>query len=120
MFGVVGARTGSGLHWLRVSPALMKLPNKGSNRKSAWHLVIPIAILALLIGTTLGEVWHRHVNTSAETCPICHLSHQALEPALPSIRGEILTPEGPALEPLQIVSIPRLVTPRVPARAPPA
>src|ERR1700728_3804454 len=98
----------------------MTRPNMGSNRNSAWRLVVPIAVLALIIGTTLGEVWHRHVNTSAETCPICHLNHQGVEPAVPSIRAEILIPEGPTLEPREITSIPRLVAPRVPARAPPA
>ncbi len=98
----------------------MTRPDEGFNRNSAWRLVVPIAVLALIIGTTLGEVWHRHVNTSSETCPICHLSHQVVEPAAPTVRAEILVPEGPALEPQEIASIPRLVAPRVPARAPPA
>lgn len=96
------------------------MPGSGSNRKSAWSLVIPIAILALIIGTTLGEVWHRHVNTSPETCPICHLSHQAVEPAVASVCTEILIPDGPGLEPLESTSVPRLVAPQLPARAPPA
>ena len=74
----------------------------------------------LLIGTTLGEVWHRHVNTSPETCPICHLSHQAVEPAAASVRVEMLVPDGPGPEPLQTTSLSRLVAPRLPARAPPA
>jgi hypothetical protein len=107
------------LHWIRVSPALT-LPGIGSNRKSIWRLIIPIAILALVIGTTLGEVWHRHVNTSPETCPICHLSHQAVEPAVASVSAEILVPEGPGPEPLEAASAPRLVAPQLPARAPPA
>jgi len=98
----------------------MTRPNMGSNRNSAWRLVVPIAVLALIIGTTLGELCHRHLNTSVETCPICHLSHQVVEPAAPSVRAEILIPEGPAFEPQQITSIPRLVAPRGPARAPPA
>lgn len=98
----------------------MTRPDEGFNRNSAWRLVVPIAVLALIIGTTLGEVWHRHVNTSSETCPICHLSHQAVEPALPTVRAEILSPEGAAPELPEIASIPRLVAPRVPARAPPA
>ncbi|HZZ40961.1 MAG TPA: hypothetical protein VFE06_17625 [Acidobacteriaceae bacterium] len=103
-----------------MSPAPTALPGNGSNRKSAWSLVIPIAILALIIGTTLGEVWHRHVNTSPETCPICHLSHQAIEPAVASVRTEILVPEGRGPEPLETASVPRLVVPQLPARAPPA
>jgi hypothetical protein len=96
------------------------LPGSGSNRNSIWHLIIPLAILALVIGTTLGEVWHRHVDTSPETCPICHLSHQAVEPAVASVCAEILIPEGPGLEPLKTASLSRLVAPGLPARAPPA
>lgn len=92
---------------------------KRSVRNSVWQLMIPAVLLVLVIGTTLGEVWHRHVNSSPETCPICHLSHQAVEPAVPSVRAEILVPEGPALEAQQIASQPRLVVPRLPARAPP-
>jgi hypothetical protein len=98
----------------------MRLPTNGLIRKSAWRLVIPIAVMALVIGMTLGEVWHRHVNTSPETCPICHLSHQAVESAVPTIRAEILIPEGPASEPKEVASIPRFVAAHLPARAPPA
>ncbi|HEY1808763.1 MAG TPA: hypothetical protein VGG42_09385 [Acidobacteriaceae bacterium] len=72
------------------------------------------------MGTTLGEVWHRHVNTSPETCPICHLSHQAVEPATATVRVEKLVPEGPGPEPLVTASVTRLVVPQLPARAPPA
>lgn len=113
-------QTGAGLHWFDVSQASMRLPGNGPNRKSVWRLVIPIiAVLALLIGTTLGEVWHRHVNTSSETCPICHLTHQAVEPAVASVRAEILVPELPRPEPLPAAFVARLVAPQVPARAPP-
>jgi hypothetical protein len=98
----------------------MTLPSNGPNRNWAWRLVIPITVLALVIGTTLGEVWHRHLNTSAENCPICHLSHQAPEPAVTTVRAEILVPEGRALELPEVASIPRLVVPQVPSRAPPA
>lgn len=82
--------------------------------------MIPIAILALVIGMTLGEVWHHHVDTSPETCPVCHLSHQAVEPAAVAVRAEIFIPEGPGPEPLQATSVSQLFAPKVPARAPPA
>jgi len=98
----------------------MTLPCKGAGRNPAWRLVVPIAILTLILGTTLGEIWHRHVNTSSETCPICHLSHQAVEPAVPTVRAGLLIPEGPALESQEVFSVSRSGAPRVPARAPPA
>lgn len=89
------------------------------DRKSIGSLVVPIAILALVIGTTLGEVWHRHVNTSPENCPICHLSHQAVEPAVASVRSATLVPDGDGPELLQVILVRGHVVRRVPARAPP-
>lgn len=96
------------------------MPGYGSDRKSIWRLVVPIAVLALVIGMTLGEVWHRHIDTSPENCTICHLSHQAVEPAVVAARVEIFIPDGNGPEPLQVTSLSRLVAPRLPARAPPA
>lgn len=99
---------------------MMTSPGNGSDRKSIWRLVVPIAVLALVIGMTLGEVWHRHVDTSPDTCPACHLSHQAVEPAVVAVRAEVFVPDGPGPEPLQATSLSRLVASRLPARAPPA
>ena len=97
------------------------LPGNGTGRKPIWRLVIPIAILALIIGTTLGEVCHHHdANISAENCPICHLSHQTAEPAVASVGAEILVARGPRTEPLPPVAAFRLIAPQIPARAPPA
>lgn len=98
----------------------MTVPGNGSDRESIWRLVVPIAVLALVIGMTLGEVWHRHVDTSPDTCPACHLSHQAVEPAAVAVRAEIFVPDGSGPEPLQPTSVPHLFAPQVPARAPPA
>jgi hypothetical protein len=98
----------------------MRDPRNGTNWKSIWRLVIPICILTLVIGTTLGRMWHRHTNTSAETCPICHLSHQVVEPAVADTSGDLLIKEEPGPEPLALESISYLVTRQVPARAPPA
>lgn len=95
------------------------LPRNGLNRKSIWRLVVPIAVLALVVGMTLGEAWHRHIQTSPENCTICHLSHQAVEPAVVAVCTEIFVPEGPGPEPLQAPSLAGMVAPRVPARAPP-
>lgn len=110
-----------GLHLVHVFLAAVTLPNNRPMRKSIWRLVIPIAVLALVIGTTLGDVSHRHdANTTSENCPICHLSHQAAEPAVASACTEILIPEGASPEPLDANSISCLIAPRIPARAPPA
>jgi hypothetical protein len=106
---------------MRVSPAAVTLPGNGPNQKSIWRFVILIAVLALVIGTTLGDLFHHHdASNSPESCPICHLSHQAVESAVPSVRVEILVPEGRALEPQEAAPIPSLVTPQIPVRAPPA
>ena len=77
---------------------------KGPDQKRIWRLVFPIALLALVIGTTLGGVWHHHANFLADTCPICHLSHQAIEPPLASARVYILVPTGPGPEPQLLAS----------------
>jgi hypothetical protein len=97
------------------------MPGNGTGRKSIWRLVIPIAVLALIIGTTLGEVCHHHdANTSAENCPICHLSHQTAEPAAAGVGAEVLVARGPRPEPVPAAVVSRLAAPQVPARAPPA
>ena len=98
----------------------MTSAGNGRNQLTVWRLVMPIALLALVIGTTLGEVWHRHVDTSPESCPICHLSHQAVEPATAAVRVEKLIPEGDGPEPLIAAVSTRLIAPELPARAPPA
>ena len=97
------------------------MPSNGTARKSIWRLVIPIAVLALVVGMTMGVVCHHHdANTSAENCPICHLSHQTAEPAVASVGAEILVVKGQRPEPLPPVVVSRLVPPQLPARGPPA
>lgn len=85
------------------------------------RLIFPIAILALLLGTTLGMVWHHHqTESAADTCPICHLSHVAVEPVVADIQVHAPVPTGDALEP-QLVRFALSLVPRdVPARGPPA
>ena len=79
-----------------------------SDRRHIWRLVLPIALLALVLGATLGGIWHHHANAPADTCPICHLSHQAIAPAPASIRVGIPAPEGPDRSPKGITSGPAL------------
>src|ERR1700677_2696987 len=74
---------------------LVKCPSKVSEQRRIWRTVLPIALLVLVIGTTLGGVWHCHAISSPDACPICHLSHQAIEPPLASTRVYILVTTGP-------------------------
>ena len=72
----------------------MKCPSKVADQKQIWRIVFPIALLALVLGTTLGEAWHHHANSLPDTCPICQLNHQAIEQPLASAHGYILVPHG--------------------------
>ncbi|HZL26995.1 MAG TPA: hypothetical protein VFC39_10745 [Acidobacteriaceae bacterium] len=81
-----------------------------------------MAILALLLGTTLSMVWHHHADSTAssDNCPICHISHQAVDTPAVAVRLCAPVPTGPGVEP-QYLTSPSASTPRfVPARGPPA
>src|SRR3984957_18990008 len=97
-----------------------KCPSNVPEQKRIWRMVLPIALLALVIGTTLGGVWHRHAISSPDACPICHLSHQAIEPTPASTCLYILVPTGPAPESQHYSFIVSPAAAHVPARAPPA
>lgn len=97
-----------------------KCSSNVSSRKTIWRLVFPVALLALLIGTTLGVVWHHHASSSPDNCPICHLSHQAIEPALAGARVSVLIATGSAPEPQHLSFTATNSARHVPARAPPA
>jgi hypothetical protein len=91
-----------------------------SGGKTIWRLVLPIALLALILGTTFGVVWHHHANSSPDNCPICHLSHQVLEPAPASARISILIPAGAAPEVQNFDPVSIGARQQIAARAPPA
>ena len=79
-----------------------------------------MALLALVLGTTLSMVWDHHVDSSSDSCPICHLSHQAVDTPTATVRlaAPVTTDAGP--EPLYLSS-PSASAPRfIPARGPPA
>jgi len=86
------------------------------DRKQIWRAVVPIALLLLVLGTTLGMVWHHH-SSSSDNCPLCHLT---LAPSLAGIRACILVPAGAGPAPHYISFIGRSAPAQVPARAPPA
>jgi hypothetical protein len=96
------------------------LSSTKSDRKPIWHLIVPMAILALVLGSTLGMVWHQHVDSASDTCPICHMSHQAVEASVADVhlRALVLTDDEFAPQP---ISFPPSFTPRLtPPRGPPA
>jgi hypothetical protein len=99
---------------------LVKCPSKVSEQKRIWRTVLPIALLVLVIGTTLGGVWHCHAISSPDACPICHLSHQAIEPPLASTRVYILVPTGRGPESQRDNFAPSPAIRRIPVRGPPA
>jgi hypothetical protein len=89
--------------------------------KRLWRLLLPIALLALVIGTTTcGMVWDDHATSSPDACPICHLSHQAIEPLALSIRIYLLVPTGTNPEPQRVNFATCSALQHVPTRAPPA
>jgi len=98
----------------------LKCPSKVSNQNKIWRLAFPIVLIALLIGTTVGVIWHHHASSSSDNCPICHFSHQAIEPALATARVSVLVAAGSAPEPQHLRFSAANSTRHVPARAPPA
>jgi hypothetical protein len=82
-----------------------------------WRVVIPVALLVLLLGSTLGAVWHHHADTSSDTCLLCHL---VIAPSVAGIRACVLVPKGAGPEPQYICFIARSAARQIPARAPPA
>lgn len=98
----------------------LKVPSNFSDKKRIWRLVVPIVLLALVLGTTLGETWHHHASFSSGACPICHVSHDAIEPPVVGARGAILFPSGPGPELPGCSFTLRLAAQHIAARAPPA
>jgi hypothetical protein len=92
-----------------------------SEQKRIWRLLVPIAILALVIGTTLGVVWHHDANpSSSDTCPMCHLGHLAVEPSVAAVQVHVLVPTGAGPEPQHVSVTVSFSSRHLPSRAPPA
>jgi len=90
------------------------------NHKTTRCLLIPVPLIALLFLTiTLGSVWHHHANSSEANCSICHVNHQPMERPLASDRTLALAQLGSQPDPLEPAVEPSLLSPRLPARAPP-
>jgi hypothetical protein len=88
-----------------------------ADRKRIWRVVVPMVLLVLLLGATLGTVWHHHADSAADTCSLCHL---VIAPAVAGISACHLIPvgAGPVSHYLNFIS--QSVPPQIPARAPPA
>jgi hypothetical protein len=63
--------------------AVLELRLKMPDQKRIWRVVIPIGLLGLLLGSTLGVVWHHHANPSSDNCLLCHL---VIAPSVAGIR----------------------------------
>ena len=98
----------------------LKVPSSLSNKKRIWRLVIPVALLVFVLGATVGEASHHHASFSSGACPICHVSHLAIEPPVASTRRALLVPSGPGPELQSCSFTPRLAARYIAARAPPA
>jgi hypothetical protein len=97
----------------------LKVPSNLSDKKRIWRLVIPIVLLAFVLGTMVGEIWHHHASFSSGACPICHVSHETIAPPVASDRATILVPSGPGPEPKRYRFTARLAASQIAARAPP-
>ena len=87
-----------------------------SDQKNIWRVVVPIALLVLVLIATFGVVWHHHVDSSCDTCPLCHLT---ITPATVGIHLCVLVPTGVGSAPHYISLITRSALRQIPARAPP-
>lgn len=90
-------------------------------RKPIRFALIAIAIVAVMLATTAGMVWHTHVHTSEANCVICHLSHQPITNALsfsPTLPNFAAVGAQPEPEEAPAAQSPLIA--RVPTRAPPA
>jgi hypothetical protein len=94
-------------------------PSKVSDQKRIWRTVLPAALLILVIGTTLRGEWHRHAIDSPDACPLCHLSHEVIEPTLASTRIYVLVPTGPGPEPERYSFVLSPATGHIPSGRPP-
>ena len=88
-----------------------------SDQRRTWRVVVPLVLLVLLLGATLGAVWHHHANSASDTCSLCHL---VIAPTVAGIRAYALVPVGAGPLPHYINFIAQAAPSQIPARAPPA
>lgn len=91
----------------------LKMPDQ----KRTWRVVVPLVLLLLLLGVTLGAVWHHHADSASDTCSLCHL---VIAPTAAGLRAYALAPIGVGPLPHCINFIAQTAPTQIPARAPPA
>jgi len=87
-----------------------------SHQKPVRCVIVPIVILLLVLGMTFGMAWHHHADSSAATCPLCHM---VITPLVAGIQTWwVPVPVGTVPEAIYMEPITRCVT-HLAARAPP-
>jgi hypothetical protein len=81
-----------------------------------WYVVLPVVLIAFLVATTIGMVWHHHAGSTADKCTLCHLAIAPFAPG-PGVRGIVL--DEAHLVPGKDRFHSHLVADEMPARAPP-
>jgi len=86
------------------------------NRLRVWYVVLPVVLIAFLMATTMGMVWHHHAGGTADGCTLCHL---AIAPA--PLEADIcgLLPTAMDFAALNECLVSRCVAGEKPPRAPP-
>jgi hypothetical protein len=81
---------------------------------------IGLLLCVLLVGMTLGGLWHHHRGAADEAnCSICHLNHQPIDRPTPVNETSAAALLGPTPEPAAPGYAPTPALERIPARAPP-
>jgi hypothetical protein len=87
------------------------------NRPQVWYVVLPVVLIAFLLATTMGMVWHHHAGGTADGCTLCHL---AFAPGPPDAGTYGLLPVAMGFTFLNECLVSRCVADEKPPRAPPA
>ena len=86
------------------------------NRLRIWYVVLPVVLIAFLMATTMGMVWHHHARNTADGCTLCHL---AFAPAPAEADGLAPLPAATDYAALNEVVVSHCAGDEKPPRAPP-
>jgi len=88
-----------------------------SYKKPTRNVIVPLVILMLMLGMTLGMVCHHHADCSVSACELCHLVIVPVAAGVHTWWVPVLI--GTVSEAIYMEPVAGSV-PRLPARAPPA